>query len=48
MKTFVDYHFNKNGDITINWHYEKTDLDMLECGEEYLDDLKFEINLTAY
>lgn len=48
MNILEDYHFNKEGDVTINWYYEKTDLDMLESGEEYADDVKVEFNLIAY
>lgn len=48
MNLLEDYHFNKNGNVVVNWYYEKTDLDMLESGEEYAEDVKLEFNLIPY
>lgn len=48
MSLLEDYHFNKSGDVTINWYYEKNDLDMLESGEEYAEDVKIEFTLIPY
>lgn len=48
MNLLEDYHFNKNGQVTVNWHYEKSDLDMLESGEEYAEDVKLEFKLLPY
>ena len=48
MSLLEDYHFNKNGNVTINWYYEKNDLDMLESGEEYAEDVKLQFNLIPY
>lgn len=48
MNLLEDYHFNKNGHVVVNWHYEKNDLDMLESGEEYAEDVKLEFNLLPY
>ncbi|NJO02775.1 MAG: DUF1987 domain-containing protein [Bacteroidia bacterium] len=48
MNLLEDYHFNKSGEVEVNWYYEKTDLDMLESGEEYAEDVKLEFNLIPY
>lgn len=48
MNLLEDYHFNKEGNVVVNWYYEKTDLDMLESGEEYAEDVKLEFNLISY
>jgi len=48
MNLLEDYHFNKSGDITINWYYEVNDLDMLESGEEYAEDVRVPFNLVSY
>lgn len=43
-----DYNKNKNGNVTVNWYYEKDDVDMLESGEEYAEDVDLGFNLIAY
>ncbi|TAF65204.1 MAG: DUF1987 domain-containing protein [Cytophagales bacterium] len=48
MNILEDYHFNKGGDVQINWHYEVNDLDMLESGEEYAEDVKVPFTLMPY
>lgn len=48
MNLLEDYHFNKNGKVVVNWYYEENDLDMLESGEEYAEDVKLEFNLLSY
>ncbi|MCS6820855.1 MAG: DUF1987 domain-containing protein [Microscillaceae bacterium] len=48
MGFLEDYQYNKGGKVTINWYYEKSDLDMLESGEEYAEDVKLEFNLIPY
>jgi hypothetical protein len=39
-----DYHTNKNGHVTVNWYYQAGDLDMLESGEEYAEDVGLPFN----
>lgn len=43
-----EYHIQKNGNVTINWHYEKGDIDMQENGEDYAKDSKVPFNLVTY
>jgi hypothetical protein len=39
------YKKEKNGDVTVNWYYQKDDVDMLESGEEYAEDVELAFNL---
>lgn len=48
MNLLQAYHFNHGGNVVINWYYEKNDLDMLESGEEYAEDIQLEFNLISY
>ncbi|TAG05244.1 MAG: DUF1987 domain-containing protein [Cytophagia bacterium] len=48
MNLLEEYEAEKNGRVVVNWYYEKNDLDMLESGEEYAEDVKLEFNLIAY
>jgi hypothetical protein len=43
-----EYHIKKNGNVTINWYYEKGDIDMKENGEDYSKDAKVPFNLIPY
>lgn len=43
-----DYSKSKNGNVTVNWYYEKDDVDMLESGEEYAEDVDVVFNLLPY
>ena len=43
-----DYSKSKNGNVTVNWYYEKDDVDMLESGEEYAEDVDLNFNLLSY
>jgi hypothetical protein len=43
-----DYKKEKNGDVTVNWYYQKEDVDMLESGEEYSEDVDLSFNLIPY
>lgn len=43
-----DYSKSKNGNVTVNWYYEKDDVDMLESGEEYAEDVDLSFNLLPY
>ena len=43
-----DYKKEKNGDVTVNWYYQKKDVDMLESGEEYSEDVDLNFNLIPY
>lgn len=48
LTTLEDYQVNKSGKVTVNWYYEENDIDMLESGEEYADDVDLEFNLISY
>lgn len=43
-----DYQETKKGKVTVNWYYEESDIDMLESGEEYADDVDLEFNLIPF
>lgn len=43
-----DYQKNKQGQVTVNWYYEESDIDMQESGEEYADDVEIPFNLIPY
>ncbi len=40
-----DYHKNNGGNVIVNWYYEENDIDMLESGEEYAEDVDLTFNL---
>ncbi|MCC5946668.1 MAG: DUF1987 domain-containing protein [Bernardetiaceae bacterium] len=39
------YSKEKGGDVTINWYYQEEDIDMMESGEEYAEDVDLAFNL---
>lgn len=48
IKLLEEYQFKKNGEVFINWHYQKNDLNMLESGEELAEDCKIPFHLVQY
>ncbi len=42
------YQNNKKGKVDINWYYQENDLDILESGQEYAEDLNLNFNFIAY
>ncbi len=48
MTLLHNYHVAKGGKVVINWYYQREDVDMLESGEEYRDDIKLPFNLIPY
>lgn len=40
-----DYQREKNGNVVVNWYYEENDVDMLESGEEYAEDVDLKFKL---
>jgi hypothetical protein len=36
---------HEDADIEVNWYYEENDIDMLESGEEYAEDVDLKFNL---
>lgn len=48
MSILEDYHLKMNEQVTINWYYEKSDLDTMEKGEEYAKDIKLPFNIIPY
>jgi SiaC family regulatory phosphoprotein len=43
-----NYVKNKHGKVEVNWYYKEGDLDMLESGEEYADDVDLKFNFISY
>ncbi len=43
-----NYVKSKNGKVEVNWYYKDGDLDMLESGEEYADDVDLKFNFISY
>lgn len=43
-----NYVKNKSGKVEVNWYYKEGDLDMLESGEEYDDDVDLKFNFISY
>jgi len=45
LKKMSSIHVNKESEVTIHWHYEEDDEDMLEAGEDYeaIIDAPFEL-----
>lgn len=39
------YEQEQDGKVTINWYYEENDVDMLESGEEFAEDVDLQFNL---
>ena len=48
LTTLEDYKMDKEGKVVVNWYYEENDIDMLESGEEYADDVDLEFNLISF
>ncbi|TAE10711.1 MAG: DUF1987 domain-containing protein, partial [Bacteroidetes bacterium] len=48
MNLLHNYQTSKGGNVTVNWYYQKEDVDMLESGEEYRDDVKLPFHIIAY
>lgn len=48
LNMLEEYQEDKDGNVTINWYYEESDIDMLESGEEYKEDVELEFNLIPY
>ncbi len=48
LTTLESYEEDKGGKVTINWYFEKDDVDMLDIGEEYADDVELTFNLIPY
>jgi len=43
-----EYKKTKNGSVKINWFYKEGDVDMLESGEEYAEDVDLEFEFIPY
>lgn len=48
MSRLETYHHKHNGTVVINWYYEKTDIDMLDSGEKYAEDVNIPFNFIKY
>lgn len=47
FKMLEDYR-RQDGDVNVIWYYEQDDEDMMETGEEFLEDLKLPFELKVY
>lgn len=45
LNILEDYYENKGGEVNVNWYYDENDMDMLEQGEDYLEDVSLPLNL---
>ena len=48
MIKLEEYKTKKQGTVVINWYYEKTDIDMLDSGEKYAEDVNIPFNFIKY
>ena len=48
LNLLEDYQDERGGDVVVNWYYEEGDIDMLESGEEYEEDVSVNFNLIPY
>ncbi|WP_020531764.1 DUF1987 domain-containing protein [Flexithrix dorotheae] len=48
LNMLEEYQNEMDGNVTINWFYEENDVDMLESGEEYEEDVELDFNLIPY
>jgi len=48
LNLLEDYQDENGGDVVVNWYYEEGDIDMLESGEEYEEDVSIDFNLIPY
>ena len=46
FKVLEGYH-HQGGEVKVTWYYESDDEDMMETGEEFLEDLDFPFELVA-
>jgi hypothetical protein len=42
------YKLKKNGEVSVFWHYAEGDLDALETGEEYADEVQIDFTFVPY
>jgi hypothetical protein len=45
MRIAENYAQKKKGKVQVNWYYEEEDMDMLDSGEKYKQDVKIPFNL---
>ncbi len=43
-----DYKKHKSGTVLVRWHYKEGDVDMLESGEEYAEDVDIPFEFIPY
>ncbi|UZR95692.1 DUF1987 domain-containing protein [Chondrinema litorale] len=48
LNLLEEYQDESEGKVTVNWYYEEGDIDMLESGEEYEEDVNIDFNLIPY
>jgi hypothetical protein len=48
LKALEEYKLKKNGEVSVFWHYAEGDLDALETGEEYAEDVQIDFTFVPY
>jgi len=48
LNMLEEYQDEQEGEVVVNWYYEENDIDMLESGEEYQEDVELNFNLIPY
>lgn len=48
MCKLEEYKIKHGGTVLVNWYYEKTDIDMLDSGEKYAEDVNIPFNFIKY
>ena len=43
-----NYQKSSKGNVVVNWHYEEDDIDILEIGEEYNEEIDLAFNFISY
>lgn len=47
MFRIAEAHYKNGGNIVVNWYHEADDLDMLDSGLEYQQEVSFDFNIFA-
>jgi len=48
VEMLKEYQESGSGKVTVNWYYQEEDDDMLETGEDFIEDSGMKINLVEY
>jgi len=47
LDTLEEYHQGK-GEAVVNWYYQESDRDIMETGQEFMEDVQLPFNLLPY